>query len=57
MIYLAAHLIVVPYLWAFGYERDPASVDECHRIIAKQAKEAEDEDCTCAFDFYFSDSK
>ena len=57
MVALAAHLIIVPFLWAFDYDCDPVSVAACHDAINIQAKEAEDEDCTCAFDFYFTTSE
>ncbi|MGI9447252.1 MAG: hypothetical protein ACR2NI_06345, partial [Pirellulales bacterium] len=54
MIAIAAHLIVVPFLWAFDYDRDPESIAECHDCINIQAKEAEDENL---FSFLFDTSE
>ena len=54
MIAIAAHLIVVPFLWAFDYDRDPESIAECHDCINTQAKEAEDENL---FSFLFDISE
>ena len=54
MIAIAAHLIVVPFLWAFDYDRDPESIAECHDCINTQAKEAEDENL---FSFLFDTSE
>ena len=50
MIAIAAHLIVVPFLWAFDYDCDAESIAECHDCINIQAKEAEDEN---PFSFLF----
>ncbi len=57
MITITAHLIIVPYLWMFGYPTDQDSVDTCRDSIARSEKEAEDEECKCAFTFYIPDSE
>ncbi len=55
MVTITAHLIIVPFLWMFGYPTDEHSVNEARDSIAKQAKEMQDEEC--AFTFYFTDSE
>ena len=57
MIVMTAHLIIVPYLWFFGYPTDADSVATCHDSIARSEQEANDEDCKCAFTFTFTDSE
>ena len=54
MIAIAAHLIVVPFLWAFDYDRDPESIADCHDSITRQTQEAEDENL---FSFLFDTSE
>jgi len=55
MITITAHLIIIPYLWMFGYPTDEHSVHEARDSIAKQEREMQDEEC--AFTFYFVDSE
>jgi len=57
MITITAHLIIIPYLWMFGYPTDEHSVNEARDSIAIQERKMQDEDCKCAFTFYFSDSE
>jgi len=57
MIVITAHLIIVPYLWFFGYPTDADSIATCRDSIAKSEQGANDEDCKCAFSFYISDSE
>jgi hypothetical protein len=57
MIVITAHLIVVPYLWFFGYPTDADSIATCHDSIARSEQEANNEDCKCAFTFTFTDSE
>ena len=44
MIEKIAHLIIVPYLWWFGYEVDDESIKECHDAIEIQHKEKRGKD-------------
>ena len=54
MIAITAHLIIVPYLWFFGYETDTDSIDKCHDSIAIQERECKDES---VFGFLFDTSE
>jgi hypothetical protein len=55
MITITAHLIIIPYLWMFGYPTDKDSVHEARDSIAIQEREMQDEEC--AFTFIFVDSE
>ena len=37
-----AKMILVPYLWWFGYDFDPESVQECHDAIDLQYNEQQE---------------
>ena len=54
MIAITAHLIIVPYLWFFGYETDSESINKCHDVIATQEREYKDES---VFSFLFDTDK
>ena len=54
MIAITAHLIIVPYLWFFGYETDSESIGKCHDSIAIQERECKDES---VFGFLFDTSE
>ncbi len=43
MITITAHLILVPYLWAFGYEINDESICNGHDSIALQERETKHE--------------
>ena len=43
MITITAHLILVPYLWVFGYEVNDENIYNGHDSIAIQEREYKDE--------------
>ena len=55
MITITAHLIIVPYLWLFGYPTDEYSVNEARDSIAIQEREMKDE--SIIYNYRFPDSE
>ena len=44
MTYEIAHIVLVPFLWIYGYDSDPDSITNAHDAIEVQRREAEKED-------------
>ena len=55
MVTITAHLIIVPYLWMFGYPTDEHSVNEARDSIAIQERERKDE--SFIHNYRFTDSE
>ena len=56
MTYEIAHIVLVPFLWIYGYDSDPDSITTAHDAIEVQRREAEKEDI-CFYHFIFSKHK
>ena len=55
MITITAHLIIVPYLWMFGYPTDEHSVNEARDSISIQERKMKDE--SFIYNYRFTDSE
>ena len=55
MVTITAHLIIVPFLWMFGYPTDEHSVSEARDSIAIQERERKDE--SFIHNYRFTDSE